>query len=110
MRQAKPSAPSFASANPDPGSAAHANPTVPIISPHFCSPNPVVIEIVRKVLTITGDKFVVTDVNGNMIFKVKEAHFSFHDHRVLLDAAGHPIVTLRRKVRLSYHKTHGYIM
>ncbi|KAM1353351.1 protein LURP-one-related 10-like [Malus sylvestris] len=104
MKQAEPSAPSLASANPDPGSAAHANPTAPIVSPHFCSPNPVVIEIVRKVRTITGDKFVVTDVNGNMIFKVKEAHFSFHDHRVLLDAAGHPIITLRRKFNTAHER------
>ncbi|XVF37481.1 hypothetical protein REPUB_Repub20aG0011900 [Reevesia pubescens] len=74
-----------------------ANP-VSIISPHFCAPYPVDLAIVRKVLTITDGNFVVTDINGNIVFKVKGAFLTIRDRRVLLDAAGHPIVTLKRKL------------
>ncbi|KAK8516034.1 hypothetical protein V6N13_093201 [Hibiscus sabdariffa] len=74
-----------------------ANP-VSIIDPHFCAPNPVDLVIIRKVLTITDGNFVVTDVNGNILFKVKEKFLSLHGRRVLLDGAGNPIVTLKLKV------------
>ena len=79
---------------------AYASPTVAIISPSFCTPYPVDLGIVRKVLTISDGNFVVTDVNGNTVFKVKGAHLSLRDRRTLLDAAGHPIVTFRKKVRM----------
>ncbi|KAJ0088389.1 hypothetical protein Patl1_31486 [Pistacia atlantica] len=71
---------------------------VSIISPHFCAHNyPIDLAIVRKVMTITDGNFVVQDINGNILFKVKGALLSIHDRRVLIDAAGNPIVTLRRK-------------
>lgn len=120
MKQAEPSAPPLAYANPaptayanpgptssanpapiayaNPAPIAYANPAVAIISPHFCSPHPVDIAIVRKVLTITDGNFVVTDINDKIIFKVKGVRWSRHDRRVLLDTAGYPIVTLRKKV------------
>lgn len=72
-------------------SVAYAHPPVAVVSPHFCSPYPVDIAIVRKLLTITHGSFVVTDVNGNIILKVKGDH--------LLDAAGYPIITLKQKVK-----------
>lgn len=106
MKQPEASAPSIAYANPasleyaDPGTIAYAHPAVAIVSPHFCSPQPVDLAIVRKVLTITDGNFVVSDINGNVIFKVKGAHLSFRDHRILLDTAGYPIITLRKKVKL----------
>ncbi|KAK8973205.1 hypothetical protein V6N11_037805 [Hibiscus sabdariffa] len=78
-----------------------ANP-VSIIDPHFCAPNPVDLVIIRKVLTITDGNFVVTDVNGNILFKVKEKFLSLHGRRVLLDGAGNPIVTLKLK-QMSLH-------
>ncbi|PIN01901.1 hypothetical protein CDL12_25586 [Handroanthus impetiginosus] len=72
---------------------------VSIVSPRFCAPYPVDVAIVRKVLS--GD-FVVNDVNGNLLFKVKGSLLSLHGRRVILDVAGRPIVTLRRKI-LSAH-------
>lgn len=78
-------------------SAPLANP-VSIISPHFCSPYPIDLAIVRKVLSITDGNFVVTDINGNIVFKVKGAFLTVHDRRTLLDAAGNPIVTFKKKV------------
>ncbi|KAK9920298.1 hypothetical protein M0R45_028856 [Rubus argutus] len=82
----------------------YANPAVAIISPQFCTPYPFDLGIVRKVLTITDGNFVVTDVNGNTVFKVRGAHLSLRDRRVLLDAAGYPIVTLRKKLRSAHER------
>ena len=71
---------------------------VPIIGPQYCAPYPVDLAIVKKVLSITDGNFVVTDINGNVIFKVKGTLLTLHDRRTLLDAAGNPVVTLREKV------------
>lgn len=68
-----------------------------IINPKYCAPYNVDLAIVRKVLALT-DSFTVTDVNGKIVFNLKGSLITLHDHRVLLDAAGEPIVTLRRKV------------
>lgn len=54
--------------------------------------------IIRKVLTLSDGNFAVTDVNGNILLKVKGKLLSLHDNRVLLDGAGNPLVTIRRKV------------
>ncbi|CAL2268578.1 unnamed protein product [Prunus armeniaca] len=77
-------------------SVAYAHPAVAVVSPHFCSPYPVDIAIVRKLLTITHGSFVVTDVNGNIILKVKGDH--------VLDAAGYPIITLRQKLMSAHER------
>ncbi|XP_050383554.1 protein LURP-one-related 10-like [Argentina anserina] len=100
MQQA--SAPPPPEAYPPSSSAApvaYATPTVAIISPSFCTSYPVDLGIVRKVLTISDGNFVVTDVNGNTVFKVKGAHLSLRDRRTLIDAAGYPIVSFRKKLR-----------
>lgn len=80
-------------------SASAPMPAVPsaVIGPQFCAPYPVDLAVVKKVMTIS-DNFVVTDVNGNIVFKVKGSLATLRDRRVLLDAAGNPLVTLRRKV------------
>lgn len=70
-----------------------------IVGPQFCAPYPVDLGIVRKVMTITDGNFAVTDVNGNLLFKVKEPLFSLSDKRILLDASDNPILTLRENVR-----------
>ncbi|XVF29660.1 hypothetical protein REPUB_Repub15cG0141200 [Reevesia pubescens] len=76
-----------------------ANP-VSIISPYFCAPYPIDLVIVRKVLSITDGNFVVTAINGNIVFKVKGASLNPNDRRVLIDAAGNPIVTLKQKAAI----------
>ncbi|KAM3287962.1 Protein LURP-one-related 15 [Capsicum baccatum] len=80
-----------------------ANQQVAIISPQFCAPYPVDLNIVRKLMTLSEGAFGVTDVNGNIVFKVKSKLFSLRDRRVLLDAAGNPIVTFQQKI-LSAHR------
>ncbi|KAL5806785.1 hypothetical protein ACOSQ4_029518 [Xanthoceras sorbifolium] len=69
-----------------------------IVGPQYCAPYPVDLAIVRKVMTITDGNFVVQDINGNILFKVKGSLMTIHDRRVLLDAAGNPLLTLRQKI------------
>uniref|UniRef100_A0A7N2M495 Protein LURP-one-related 15 n=1 Tax=Quercus lobata TaxID=97700 RepID=A0A7N2M495_QUELO len=77
---------------------------VPIVGPQYCASYPVDLAIVKKVLTITDGNFVVTDINGNVIFKVKGALLTLHDRRTLLDAAGNPILTLREKIMSAHDR------
>lgn len=69
-----------------------------IISPQFCAPYPVDLIIARKLLKLSEGNFGVTDVNGNLMFKVKGKLFSLRDRRILLDAADNPIVSFQQKV------------
>ncbi|OMP07994.1 hypothetical protein COLO4_06871 [Corchorus olitorius] len=79
---------------------ATANRPVSIIGPQFCAPHPVELAVIRNVKTITDGEFVFTDINGNILFKVKDqsGSFSMHDRQVLIDASGNPIVTLKDKL------------
>ncbi|KAL3826181.1 hypothetical protein ACJIZ3_022210 [Penstemon smallii] len=75
----------------------------PVISPQFCVGYPVDLTICRKMMTLAEGSFGVTDLNGNLMFKVKGKIFSLHDRRVLCDAAENPLVTFRQKL-LSAHR------
>ncbi|PKI35932.1 hypothetical protein CRG98_043686, partial [Punica granatum] len=69
-----------------------------VIGPQYCTPYPIDLRIVKKVMTISDGNFVVTDSAGNILFKVKGVLLTFiHQRRHLLDAAGIPIVTLQSK-------------
>lgn len=74
-----------------------ANPSA-VISSQFCAPYPVDLVIARKLLKLSEGNFGVTDVNGNLMFKVKGKFFSLRDRRILLDAADNPIVSFQQKV------------
>lgn len=69
-----------------------------VVDPKYCAPYPIDMAIVRKMMSLTDGNFVITDVNGNLLFKVKEPVFGLHDKRVLLDGSGTPVVTLREKM------------
>ncbi|GFP83209.1 protein lurp-one-related 15 [Phtheirospermum japonicum] len=71
---------------------------VAVIGQQFCTGYPVDLTIVRKMMTLSEGNFGVTDVNGNLMFKIKGNFFSLHDRRVLLDAAGNPIITFQQKL------------
>ncbi|KAI3912634.1 hypothetical protein MKW92_028859 [Papaver armeniacum] len=76
---------------------------VSVISPHYCAPYPVDLTIVRKVLKLTHDNYDVFDVNGNIVFTIKDEMTFLHHHRVLRDPAGVPIVTVYEKIK-SMHR------
>ncbi|KAK9289917.1 hypothetical protein L1049_008078 [Liquidambar formosana] len=84
-----------------------ANP-VAVISPQYCAPYPVDLTIVRKLITITDGNFAVTDVNGNIIFRVKGTLLSLRERRVLIDAAGIPIISLQRKILTAHRRWQVY--
>jgi hypothetical protein len=71
-----------------------------IIGPQYCAPYPLDLAVVKKVMSVSDGNFAVTDVNGNIVFKVKGSLLTLRDRRVLVDASGNPIATLRRKVQL----------
>ncbi|XP_022743298.1 protein LURP-one-related 15-like [Durio zibethinus] len=80
-----------------------ANP-VSVIGPQYCCPQPVDLVMVGKVWTLTEGNFTVTDINGNIMFKIKAKSFSMHDCRLLLDATGNPICTLRPKIMTAHDR------
>ncbi|GKD65298.1 LURP-one-related 10-like protein [Tanacetum coccineum] len=83
------------------------NPPSAIVSPHFLAPYPVDLTIVRKLMSLSDGNFAVTDVNGNVMFKVKAKHFSIRDRRVLLDASGVPVLSFQKKERSYIGPTDG---
>lgn len=76
----------------------HLSNSICIVSPQFVSPYPIDMLGGKKLLTLSDGKFGVTDVNGNMMFKVRGKLLSVHGKRLLVDAVGNRIVTLQKKV------------
>lgn len=74
-----------------------ANP-ITVVGPQFIQPYPMDLSISKKMMAISDHSFAVTDVNGMTMFDVKGIFFSLRDRRVLLDASGHPLVSLQQKV------------
>ncbi|RZC84296.1 hypothetical protein C5167_047082 [Papaver somniferum] len=71
-----------------------ANNSIIVIGPHYSTPHQVDLYVARKVLNVTeGNNLGVFEINGNNIFKVKSAG----KRRILVDAAGVPIVSLEEK-------------
>ncbi|KAK2973895.1 hypothetical protein RJ640_025604 [Escallonia rubra] len=68
---------------------------VSVAGSQFCVPHPTELAITRKIFSMSDDKFVVTDANDNVVLKVLERAFS--KRRLLVDAAGNPIISFRRK-------------
>ncbi|KAG1338099.1 hypothetical protein COCNU_04G004050 [Cocos nucifera] len=89
----------MASYQPPAPSYAQLNFPVVVVGPQFCAQYPVDFTVVEKALHITDGNFAVTDVNGNVAFKVKGKMFSLRDRRVLLDNAGNPILSMQQKMR-----------
>ncbi|XP_071687941.1 protein LURP-one-related 15-like [Rutidosis leptorrhynchoides] len=75
-----------------------------VVDPRFFSPFQVDIAIVRNTLTVAdGNLSCVLDVNGNVIFIIKDIKFSLHDRHILLDSSENPILTFQKK-RRSIHR------
>ncbi|KAK7294803.1 hypothetical protein RJT34_17700 [Clitoria ternatea] len=95
---------------PPPVSASVPIPAAPtiVIGPQYCAPYPVDLAVVKKVLSISDGNFVVTDVGGNVVFKVKGSLMTLRDRRFLVDAAGNPVATLRRKMMTAHDRWQAF--
>ncbi|EER98231.1 protein LURP-one-related 10 [Sorghum bicolor] len=76
---------------------------VAVVAPHFCAPY-VVQLLVKERFSLREGDFTITDTNGAVVITVKGALISIHNRRLLLDAAGNPLLSLREKV-ISMHNT-----
>ena len=70
---------------------------VAVVAPHFCAPY-VVQLLVKERFSLREGDFTITDTNGAVVITVKGALISIHNRRLLLDAAGNPLLSLREKV------------
>jgi len=87
-----------------PAAMASPSPMVAVVGQQFCAPYVVALTVTKKALSLSDGDFVVSDVNGAVLLKVQGRVLSLHSHRVLCDAAGVPIVSMREKM-MSMHKT-----
>nr|XP_043638510.1 protein LURP-one-related 15-like [Erigeron canadensis] len=69
-----------------------------VVSPQFVCPHPFDMLSGKKLLALSDGNFGVTDVNGNLIFKVKGKLLSVHGKRLLVDAVGNRILTFHKKL------------
>ncbi|KAL3715259.1 hypothetical protein ACJRO7_007056 [Eucalyptus globulus] len=66
---------------------------VAVVSRKFCTPNVVELVVVaRKHAAIPGGGLLVTDVSGNIVFRVKGSSVSVHEHLILNDAASNAVI------------------
>ncbi|KAL1545429.1 protein LURP-one-related 15-like [Salvia divinorum] len=77
---------------------------VAVLSPQYCVGHPVEFTITRKMMTMHAGTFGVTDADGNIVFKVQGKSMSLHDRRVLLDAAGNPLITFQQKLMTAHRR------
>lgn len=71
---------------------------VAVVGPQFCAPYAVPLTVTKKALSLTDGDFVVMDGNGAVLLKVKGVFFAFRERRLLLDAAGNPLLSMQAKV------------
>ncbi|XP_051130148.1 protein LURP-one-related 15 [Andrographis paniculata] len=82
------------------GNSSYASAAAPVavISPNFCVGYAVDLHIVRKLMTLSEGSFTISDSNGGVMFTTKGKLMTLHDRRLLLDAAGNPIITYQQKL------------
>ncbi|KQK20307.1 protein LURP-one-related 15 [Brachypodium distachyon] len=71
---------------------------LPVVGQQFCAPYVVPLTVTKKAISLSDGDFAITDANGAVVLKVKGAIFSIRNRRVLLDAAGQPLLSMQEKV------------
>ncbi|KAL8102107.1 protein LURP-one-related 10-like [Apium graveolens] len=84
------------------GEGSYMAPEVVVVGKQYTAPYKVDLTLLRKRMKMSEGK--VTDANGNIMFKVNSKVMSLRARRVLLDAAGNPIVSFQKKI-MSMHST-----
>ncbi|KAL6595120.1 hypothetical protein ACP70R_048223 [Stipagrostis hirtigluma subsp. patula] len=81
---------------------------VAVVSPQFCAPYVVPLTVAKKAISLSDGDFTVTDANGAVVLRVKGAIISVRHRRVLLDAAGQPLLTMVEKVFSMHNRWEVY--
>lgn len=75
---------------------------ISVVEDSFCVPNPIEMIVKKKYDGFfLNQRYEVQDVNGNLLLQVDGSSLSMQKKRVMRDAAGSPILTMREKVNCS---------
>eukprot|EP00249_Psilotum_nudum_P036048 c6230_g1_i1 orf=731-1315(+) len=84
--------------------ADYGSPLAPIVDPRYCLPFPVELTVSKKVISMSGGSFEITDPEDNLVFKMDGHFFSIKDKRVLQDPEGCPIAVAEKKLITMHHR------
>ena len=73
------------------------SPTGPIaiVDPRFVSQTAITLTLKEKMFTLAGDSFNIKDSNGQTRFSIRGKVFSLREKKVIYDAQGTPILTMK---------------
>lgn len=74
---------------------------VAVINRNFCLRRSADLNITKNIWQIGQGNYVVKNSNGKIMFKIEGSIFNFNRTRVMSDATGVPIITLRKKVQFN---------
>lgn len=81
---------------------AHGFPIISVVEDSFCVPYPTEMTVKKKYHGFfLNQRYEVLDVNGNLLLQIDGSSLNMQKKRVIRDAAGSTIVTMREKVNCS---------
>ncbi|KAJ4790963.1 LURP-one-like protein [Rhynchospora pubera] len=78
-------------------SLVHPSPMMAVVGLQFCTPHVMGLTFTKKAFSFSGGDFIISDAKGTVLMKVQGHVLSFSPCRVLCDAAGTPIISMRIK-------------
>lgn len=80
-------------------SSSHGFPMIDVVGDSFCVPYPTEITVKKKYHGFfLNQRYEVLDANGNLLLQVDGSSLNMQKKRIMRDAAGSPILTMREKV------------
>ncbi|BBN00979.1 hypothetical protein MPTK1_2g03620 [Marchantia polymorpha subsp. ruderalis] len=76
-----------------------------IVGPQYCFPQQVHLTVASHILEFNNGNFVITDDNGNTLFKLDDKRIHLRDRTVLRDASDSPVLSFRKK-SITLHDTY----
>ncbi|BBN00957.1 hypothetical protein MPTK1_2g03400 [Marchantia polymorpha subsp. ruderalis] len=68
-----------------------------IVGPQYCFSQQVHLTVASHILEFNNGNFVITDDNGNTLFKLDDKRIHLRDRTVLRDASDSPVLSFRKK-------------
>ncbi|CAD5197275.1 unnamed protein product [Musa acuminata subsp. malaccensis] len=75
-----------------------AAPSGAIVDPRFCASYPIDLTFFIDAAWLNCDHLAVTDINGNVVFKVEAHKWSLRNRQVVVDASGKPVISMQQKL------------